>query len=165
MTIDDHLMEEQKNIGYLIQQLLFGSLYWVGVHQKFSTTFGRNLFSKEIYSKLPPVIGSLVIAATFWSMNANLHGEGVGRMPHADIVKKGQADIWALLKLLGKKQYFFGGNPTSYDADVYSWLVLLFYDDAQVHNPWIDEIKKECQNLVEHIARMKKILYPEIMGN
>jgi glutathione S-transferase len=165
VTVDDHLTAEQNNIGYLIQQLLFGSLYWVVLHQKFNTAFGRDIFFKDMSSKMPPVIGNFVIAMIFRSMNVNLYGGGVGRMPHADIVKKGQADVRALSKLLGKNKYFFGENPTSYDADVYSWLALLFYDDAQVHNPWVDEIKEECQNLLEHTERMKKILYPEIMDN
>jgi glutathione S-transferase len=163
ITIDDHLTEEQKTTGYLIQQLLFGSLYWVLLHQKFNTQFGRQIFSEKMSSAVPPVIRNFVIALVFRAMNANLHGCGIGRMPHAEIVKKGQADVRALSKLLGNKQYFFGSKPTSYDADVYAWLALLFYDAAQLHHPWVTEVKKECPNLVEHTKRMKKLLYPEIL--
>ena len=98
----------------------------------------------------------------FRNMHACLHGSGIGRMPHADIIKKGQADLRCLSQLLGKKKYFFGNEkPTSYDSDVYCWLVLLFYDDSQKVNPWVgDIIQKECPNLVEHVERMRGLLYP-----
>jgi glutathione S-transferase len=162
-TIDDHLTEEQKTTGYLIRQLLFGSLYWVLLHNKFETETGRKDFRENMSSKFPPVIRTFIVAMIFRGMNARLHGSGFGRMPHADIVKKGQADVRALSTLLGKKQFFFGDKPTSYDSDVYSWLVLLFYDGSQIHEPWVADIKKECSNLVEYTERMKKLLYPELL--
>jgi glutathione S-transferase len=63
---------------------------------------------------------------------------------------------------LGNRTYFFGGNtPTTIDADVYSWLALLFEDKAQTGgDPWVDEMKEEYPNLVQHTERMKALLYP-----
>ena len=161
-TVDDNLTDEQKSIGHLIRQLLFGSLYWVLLHQKFDTAGGREAFTKEMSAKIPPIVNKFVIAMIFRSMNANLHGCGIGRMPHAEIVKKGQEDVRALSTLLGKQKFFFGKEPTSYDTDVYSWLVLLFYDSAQLQNQWVNDIKEECKNLVDHTVRMRKLLYPEL---
>ena len=54
-----------------------------------------------------------------------------------------------------------GDKNTSYDSDVYCWLVMLFNDKAQTANPWIGDIKKECPNLVEHVSRMRALLCPE----
>lgn len=162
VKVDVHLSEQDLATGHLIRQLLFGSLYWVLLHQKFETEFGRNTFIKHVTDKFPPVIRNLICAMVFRNMHACLHGSGVGRMPHADIVKKGQADLRCLSQLLGKKKYFFGNDKaTSYDSDVYCWLVLLFCDDSQKVNPWIGDIQKECPNLVQHIERMRDLLYPE----
>ena len=163
VKVDANLSQEDLTKGYMIRQVLFGSLYWVLLHQKFETDFGRNTFIKHVAAKFPPVIRNLICALVFRNMHACLHGCGIGRMPHADIVKKGQADVRCLSQLLGKKKYFMGDGdkPTSYDSDVYCWLVMLFYDQAQKANPWIDDIKEECPNLVEHVDRMRALLYPE----
>ena len=158
---DEHLTEDQLNTGHLIRELLFGSLYWVLLHQNFDTPTGRQYFREDM-RKLPPIVRDLVCAMVFRNMHASMHGSGVGRRPHAEIVKRGQADVRCLAHVLGKQKYFFGDKPTSYDTDVYAWLVLLFYSRAQVANPWVEDIKKECANLVEHTDRMRQLLFPEL---
>jgi hypothetical protein len=162
VKVDDHLTEEQINTGHLIQQLLQGSLYWVCLHQKFETAFGRQCFRENMARKIPPVIRDLVNAMVFRNMHDEMHGTGIGRMPHSDIVKRGQADVRCLSKILGDDKFFFGGKPTSYDSDVYAWLVMLFFDQAQFHNMWVQDIKEECSNLFDHTERMRSLLYPEL---
>jgi len=161
---DRILTADQLNTGHLIRQMLFGSLYWVLLHQKFETHAGRNCFRRDMAAKIPPVMRDLVCAMVFRNMRASMYGCGVGRMPHSEIVKKGQADVRCLSKLLGTDAFFFGCKlPTSYDTDVYAWLVLLFYDKAQVANDWVGDIKEECRNLVEHTERMRALLFPELV--
>lgn len=160
-TLDDHLTSDQQSTKHLIHQLLFGSLYWVLLHQKFDTSLGRKTFRDFMAQQFPPVMRQLVSAFAIRGNHANLHGSGVGRMPHAAIVQKGRDDLRCLSQLLGDSQYFFGGdNPTSIDADVYSWLVLLFEDEAQIgEDPWVEDMKNECPNLVKYTARMRTLLY------
>ena len=161
ITLDDNLTDDQRATKHLIQQLLQGSLYWVMLHQKFDTEFGRQTFREDMAQQLPPIIRQLVSAMAIRANHTNLQGVGVGRMPHSAIIKKGREDLRCLSHLLGQKSYFFGGKaPTMIDADVYSWLVMLFKDRAQVNDHWIDEIKEECPNLVQHTDRMKGLLYP-----
>lgn len=161
VKVDANLSQEDLAKGHLIRQVLFGSLYWVLLHQKFETEFGRKTFQKNVAAKFPPVIRYLICALVFRNMHACLYGSGVGRMSHAMICQKGQADLRCLSQLLGNKKYFFGNKATSYDSDVYCWLVMLFYDDAQKANPWTLDIQKECPNLVEHVHRMRALLYPK----
>ena len=162
VKIDDHLTEEQLVTGHLIRQMLFGSLYWVELHQNFETEIGRKRFRDGMQKKFPHILSSMICAMVFRGIHDELFGSGIGRMPHSVIVKKGQDDVKCLSSLLGNKKYFFGEKPTSYDADVYAFLVLLFHDEAQVANPWVTDIAKECANLVEHTNRMRKLLYPEL---
>jgi hypothetical protein len=163
VKIDAHLTKEQLATGHMIRQLLFGSLYWVILHQAFETDAGRHHFNDGLSQKLPPVIRNLVKALVFRNLHTCLYGSGIGRMPHSEIVKKGQADVRCLSQVLGNKKYFLGDDkPTSYDSDFYSWLVLLFSDEPQTANPWVPEIAKECSNLVEYTERMRALLYPEL---
>lgn len=162
VTLDEELTIDQQTTKHLIQQLLFGSLYWVMLHQKFDTAFGRQTFRDSMADLFPPIIRQLVSAMAIRANHSNLHGSGVGRMSHAAIIHQGRDDLRCLSQLLGNRTYFFGGNtPTTIDADVYSWLVLLFEDKAQTGgDPWVDEMKKEYPHLVQHTERMRALLYP-----
>lgn len=162
LKVDAGLTEEQKVTGYLIQQLLFNSLYWVLLHGKFCTTPGRKHFVEYMTPRLPPVISSLIFPMIFRKQAANLAGSGWGLLPRAEIVQKGASDVRVLSKLLGKQDFLFGDKPTSYDVDVYTWLVLTFYEKLNTEEPWVFAVKKECPNLIAYVARMKKILYPEL---
>ena len=162
VKIDSHLTKEQVATGHMIRPLLFGSLYWVELHQAFETDVGRHHFYDWLSQEVPPVIRNMVKALVFRNMHTCLYGSGIGRMPHFEIVKKGQADVRCLSQVLGNKKYFLGDKPTSYDSDVYSWLVLLFSDEPQTASQWVPEIAKECSNLVEYTERMRALLYPEL---
>ena len=162
VQVDDDLKPDEVAQKHLIRQLLQGSSYWVLLHQKFDTDYGRQIFREDMAHNFPPILRSLISAFAIRGNHANLWGSGIGRMSHSDIVEKGKADLRCLSQLLGDQDYFFGGtSPTTIDADVYSWLVMFFKDKAQIHNPWILEIQNECPNLVVHTERMKTLLYPE----
>jgi hypothetical protein len=159
---DQDLTDDEKATGHLIRQLLFGSLYWVLLHQNFETDTGRQCFSAYMANKMPPVISHAISALVFRNMHACLHGSGVGRMSHADIVKKGQADVRALSQILGKRKFFVQDKkPTSIDTDVFAWLNLLFSAKPQVSQSWVQDIQEECPNLVQHTERMRQLLFPK----
>ena len=113
VKIDDHLSEEDRAKGHLIRQMLFGSLYWVGIHFAFETNAGRKRFLCKVDEKLPPVIRGLVSALIIRTMHDQLFGCGIGRMPHSVIIKKGQDDVRCLSAMLGSNEFFFGEKSFS----------------------------------------------------
>ena len=95
----------------------------------------------------------------------NLVGSGFGLLPHEDLIKLGTSDLRTLSKILGDQEFKLGTKqPTTYDTDVYSWLVMLFYDEAQCQkeNAWVKDVMKECPNMASYVDRMRRILFPEI---
>lgn len=163
VDIDSGLTKEQATTGHLIRQTLQGSLYWVILHQMFDVPEGRRIFSAYKTAALPPVVSTFIMRMILRVQRANLVGCGVGRLPHSEIVKKGQDDTRAISSILGDHKYILGtAKPTSFDSDVYAFIVFLFYDETQVVQPWVQEMKKECPNLVDYVKRMRGLLYPEL---
>uniref|UniRef100_A0A7S2MJU1 Thioredoxin-like fold domain-containing protein n=1 Tax=Helicotheca tamesis TaxID=374047 RepID=A0A7S2MJU1_9STRA len=163
VKIDSELSKNQAATGHLIKQTLQGSLYWVTLHQMFDVQEGRDIFTAHKAAEFPPIVSTFIMRMILRGQRANLVGCGVGRLPHNEIVRKGQEDVRAISTVLGTNKFILGTpKPTSCDCDVYSFLVFLFYDDTQVVQPWVQEIKKECSNLVDYIERMKQLLYPEL---
>jgi hypothetical protein len=164
VTVDDKLTSEQLAQGYLIQQLLHHSLYWVLLHQNFGTEQGRRHFCQEFARlPMPGYIKFLLTRMIIRNTKDKLCGSGYGIIPAAELVKRGQNDVRTLSTVLGEKKFILGTEEaTSYDADVYTFLVMLFFDTNQSSFPWVVEIKKECQNLVEYVKRMREILFPEL---
>eukprot|EP00980_Cylindrotheca_fusiformis_P015713 scaffold4531_cov103-Cylindrotheca_fusiformis.AAC.7 len=100
-----------KNRGDKVK-LLFGSLYWVILHQKFDTEFGCQTFRDFMAKQLPPILRQLISALAIRGNHANLYGSGVGRMPHAAIIQKGRVNLACQSQLLGDRKYFFGGRQS-----------------------------------------------------
>lgn len=165
-AIDDELTDEQKTQGYLIQQLLMGSLYWNLLLHAFNSEVGREHFWNEMRSAgVPALLVRLICASVFKQINANLQGQGIGKQNPTVVAKEGEAHVRVLSKILGDNEFILGSpKPTSYDADVYAFVVLLFYHNVQLASPWVQDVKKECVNLIEYCERMKKILYPELVN-
>lgn len=164
VTVDDKLTPEQEAQAYLIQQLLHHSLYWVLLHQNFGTEQGRKHFAEQ-FAKLPMpgYVKFLMTKMIFRNITCSLHGSGYGIIPHAELVKRGQNDVRTLSKVLGDNKYILGTDePNSCDSDVYTFLVMLFFDTNQSSFPWVIEIKEECPKLVEYVKRMRAILFPEV---
>lgn len=164
VTIDDKLTPEQVAQGYLVQQLMLQSLYWVMLHQNFGTEEGRTRFPK-VFTKMPmpDYVRFLVTRMIFRKVTIHLIGSGYGIIPHTELVKRGQSDVRTLSTILGKNKYILGtAEPTSYDADVYPFVAMLFFDTHQSSFPWVEEIKKECPNMVDYVTRMREKLFPEL---
>ena len=122
------------------------------------------MFRSELEHAMPPVIIDIVYAMAMKAMHKNLHGQGIGRMPEADIIEKGKQDLAALSISLGNTQDFLFGTktPTSVDCDLYCMLASLFGHGFFSKLPWVVEARKEYSNLDTFYNRMKDILYPEL---
>ncbi|KAE9547747.1 hypothetical protein FO519_009042 [Halicephalobus sp. NKZ332] len=115
----------------------------------------------NVNSKIKKVIMNKV-AAHFMSKSVlkNLKVAGIGRNSDAEIVEIMKKDLVALDTLLGGKKYFFGDEPTSFDATAFGMLGQLFYTPLPT-----DEVTKfaetETPNLKSFVERIKAEFWPE----
>ena len=121
------------------------------------------MFRSELAHSLPPVVLDLVNAMAVNAMHKNLYGQGIGRMPDADVIEKGKKDLKALSIALGKQDFLLGTKtPTSFDCDLYAILACFFGHEYFSSLPWVSEARKEYSNLDTFFHRMKDLLYPEL---
>jgi len=160
--VSEKLTEEQILQGHLIRTMLSDSLYFVLAYAAFDTPTGRKFVNESLKEKpIPAFLRPLVSWIYFNSEHANLYGQGYGRYPEADTIKKGQDNIRALATALGGNAFILGTKePTVYDTDVYAFMCHVFNEPFISLFPWTAELKEKHPNLVEHLARMKEILYP-----
>lgn len=85
-------------------------------------------------------------------MRRNLYGQGIGRLPSAEIQARGLDDIRALAALLSDRDYFFG-TPSSIDAVAYSFLSAAF--SVPFPSALRDAIG-ETENLSRYIERVRQ---------
>lgn len=164
-ALDAHLSEEQKTQGYLIQEMLFGTLYWVMVSQRMTQPLGREKMIKMLKRNgLPPGVRYLV-GALIWRTATNaLCKQGTGLLSRSEIIAKGQESVGHLALLVGKKDFLFGAKPSSFDAEVYSWLAILFFDESHAPYEWVKELRERHPNLVAYVKRMRERVFPELEG-
>ncbi|MET4570078.1 glutathione S-transferase family protein [Rhodanobacter soli] len=88
---------------------------------------------------------------------AELHAQGLGRHPPAQIAELGTRSIDALAKLLGDQPFFMGAFPSGVDATAAGML-------ACVATPFFDTPLRRAveahPNLVDYVARMMQRYYP-----
>lgn len=160
---DKNLSRQQLAVGCLVREMLHHSTYWIICHNLFQTEPGREVIGRFAEQRLPAGLRHLLLPKIYRDIFAYLKGAGFAALPTADIVRKGQTQVRSLGAILGRQKYILGTDkPTTYDVDVYAFLVFLFYEESQIRQPWVPEIKKECSNLVTYVDRMRDRLYPDL---
>jgi Glutathione S-transferase N-terminal domain/Glutathione S-transferase, C-terminal domain len=160
---DGKLTEQQLAVGSMIRYSIFGELYWDAYHMSSCTREGRKVFIDIAFGAIPPVIKQLVTALVFRSIHQCLDGQGVARLPASQVAANGRTVVRSIGQLLGSNQYILGtAQPTTYDCDVYSILVLLFNDEPLCDEPWVVAIKNEFPTLVTYVERLKDAWFPEL---
>ena len=109
----------------------------------------------------------MVAAMIVNSQQANLDGQGFGRMPLQDIISQGEADLRVLNAVVceSKTKFILGTKEaTVVDTDVYAFVSHLFYDTTPSEMDWVVGIKEELPKLVQYIDRMRVLIFPEFSG-
>lgn len=89
------------------------------------------------------------------SIKKNLYGHGISRHSLQEIQHIVRGDMRALSDLLGDKPFFFGDEPSTIDACVFSFTANVIYGLRQ--GSWPNEMmKNEFPNLVAFNSRMKE---------
>ncbi|MCA9691311.1 MAG: glutathione S-transferase family protein [Nannocystaceae bacterium] len=156
--LDAALTPEQRAISHAVSRMLCENFYWVGVHSRWAYEPNWAQFKAGFVKLLPPVIGPLVLPLIRGNVKKQLHGHGLGRHTDDEIARIGRRDLDALEVLLGDRETFFGGAPTSIDATAYAFLACMLIP------PFDTPTRRHLQGkptLVAFVRRMQERLFPD----
>jgi len=156
LPLDDFLTEEQKAISHLITKSLDENLYWCLVYSRWVADDTWPLISKTFFGKLPWLLRLFLPKLIRKGVKKNLHGQGVGRHSKSEILDITKQSFSALSALLAEKTYFFGEQPSSFDATVYASLCEFISVDFDND---FNLLAKEYDNLVQFCRRIEKTFY------
>jgi len=158
VSLDTSLTEKQVAEGTAVKRLCEDHLYWALVYSRWVDEEHWPRVKKEFFGKLPPLIRPVISAMARKSLFSAIDGQGFGRDTKQEVYAKGVEDISALAILLGDGSYFFGDQPSSYDATVYGVLGNILYSPFQT--PMVDALKHHS-NLVSYCERIKTTYFAE----
>ncbi len=154
--LDEHLSKAEKAQAYLQTKSLDENLYFCLVYSRWMCDDTWQIVKKAFFGKLPPVVRSLVPKLVRKKLARNLQGQGIGKHSHEEILHITQQSFVALSDLLSDKDYFFGQEPSSFDASAYG--MLASYIESDIDDEFT-QLAKTYTNLVEYCKRIKNRFY------
>jgi len=156
VSLDQHLSAEQQAQAYLLTKSLDENLYWCLVYSRWVLDNTWPLVNKTFFGALPLPLRLFVPSLIRKGVKKNLHGQGLGRHSKEEILAISDKSFSALSILLADKDYFFGDNPSSFDASVYSILGQFILTD---HLNEFNEKARTYPNLVQFCQRIEQTYY------
>lgn len=164
VDLDAHLDPVERATSLAFRRMLDENFYWVLIEVRWRNPEAWGMVRAGIAATLPEALPlatrvELVDGQLRPAILAQLHGQGMGRHTAAEIHAIGIADMRAVSDFLGDGPYVFGDRPSALDAAVYAYVANMV--EPPLANPVKDWILAR-ENLVEHAARMKAELFPEL---
>jgi glutathione S-transferase len=122
VLLDRSLTGEERALATALTRLLCEHFYWCSVYYRFVDDEGWAGFREWFTSNLPPVVGAGVTRFIRHTMRREAHAAGMGRHSRHEVAEIARRDLDALAVCLGAKDFFFGNEPTSFDATAFAFL-------------------------------------------
>jgi glutathione S-transferase len=158
VDLDKHLSAEEKSMGYLFGKTLDESLYWCIVYSRWIREETWPEVKQAFFSKMPFPFKFIIPIIARSGVRSTLKKQGFGRHTDDEILEIAKAHFQALSSFLGEKTYFFGDNPSTFDASAYGLLTECI--ETTINNSFNDTARS-YPNLVNYCATMKKRYYPD----
>jgi glutathione S-transferase len=141
--LDAKLTAEQHATGLVVQRMIEEGLYFVALYARWIEDDGFEGMKTALFGgyPIPPVIKSILPHAFRNKTRKQLHLQGTGRHSRAEVYEIGRRDLVAFSQLLGDKKFFFGDEPTSYDACYAAFL------GAILKPPYENPLRKSAHDL------------------
>ena len=120
--LDAKLSKEQWARGHALRRMLEEGTYFLSVHQRWGDARGWAAYKPYFLPLLPAFIGGAVIEMIRRAQIKALHTQGVGRFTDEQKLDMMCADFEAVAVTLGRDDYLFGAEPSSFDATVYAFV-------------------------------------------
>lgn len=157
IDLDRGLTPEMRARGWAIERMLEDHLYWAIVYERWMVDENFERGPAHFFDNLPCEAREKARQEARRDVAANLHGQGLGRHSHAEVVALGRKSVAALSALLGNKAYLMGPAPSAADATAFAMvsalLAPLFESQLRYH-------AEELANLTRYRDRMMAEYYP-----
>lgn len=158
-TVDAHLTAEQRAIALAFQRLCEEHLYWVIYYNRWVDPNGWHVLSALIFRGMPRWKVSLISRIMKRKTRDQLYQQGMGRHTAQEVYQLGLEDLRALSVQLEKGPYFFGAEPCSIDACVFSFLSSIWY--PPIASP-LKEAMQQMPHLVAYCDGMKQRYFSDL---
>jgi glutathione S-transferase len=156
--LDARLDAKQRAVGQAFKSMLEEHLYFCILYMRWATDEGWAVFEPSLREMLgtmgvPGLLRGMVAgqARKYTVQRASI--QGVGRQPRADVVGAATRILDSLAVQLGDGPFFFGDEPTTYDATAYAFAA------GALCKAFDNEVRKHAatkENLVAYEARIKE---------
>jgi len=156
VDIDSNLSDEQKAQAYLLGKSLDENFYWYVVYSRWSFEPTWQIAKEAFFGKFPALLKLFLPNLIRRKVIKNLYGQGTGRHSLNEILNITDKSLSALSMLLSEQDYFFGEQPTSFDAIAYAHLCQFIssnYDNE------FNQLAKKYDNLVAYCQRIENRYY------
>jgi len=156
VDLDKGLNPADRAAGHAFRRMFEEHLYWILVYSRWLEDEPFEVLNKAFFSKLPPVLRSIVPVVAKRSLRKTLHAHGLGRHTPKQIYAKAEQDLQAASDFLGDKPFFLGKQPRTVDASAFG--VLTGMIDATLKTP-LTPIAAKFENLTAYTSRMNEHAY------
>jgi glutathione S-transferase len=157
IDLDRGLTPEMRARGWAIERMLEDHLYWAIVHERWMIDDNFAMGPAHFFNLLAPDAREAARAEARRNVAANLHGQGLGRHSHEEIVALGRRSVGALSALLGNKAFLMGPAPSAADATAFGMIAALL---APLFTSQLRQFGESLPNLVRYRDRMMAEYYP-----
>ena len=158
IDFDRGLSPEQRAIAWAFEKMLEEHLYWAVVHARWMDDANFAKGPATFFRAIPAPVRPFLVSIIRRRLRQTLHGQGIGRHSHDEIVALGTRSVDATADYLGTKPFMMGAEPTGLDATAFAFV-------AGVLCPLFDTPLRSAaerhENLKQYVGRMTARFYPD----
>lgn len=157
--VDQHLTDEQKAITLMVQRTLDEHCYFGMVYSRWIDPANWPTTRDVFFTPVPRLLRSFIAGNIQKKMAGQVYQQGTGRHTKEDIYQLCCEDLQAVLCLLGDNTYFFGEQPSSIDALIYSYFCNFLYPPAMTP---MKQLLQNSAAAVTYTERMQKRYFNDL---
>ena len=158
IDFDRGLSPEQRAIAWAFEKMLEEHLYRAVVHARWMDDANFAKGPATFFRAIPAPVRPFLVSIIRRRLRQTLHGQGIGRHSHDEIVALGTRSVDATADYLGTKPFMMGAEPTGLDATAFAFV-------AGVLCPLFDTPLRSAaerhENLKQYVGRMTARFYPD----
>lgn len=149
---DAALSPADRATSLALRRMVEEYLYWTMVYDRWMVERNWVGFRDVVLAGVPAPLRLVVAPLARRGVRQQLLGHGIGKHSCDEIHAIGSRDMNAVADFLGSKPFFFGDEPTGFDATAYGFLANML--EVPIETP-VKDAGLRRTNLVAYLGRMK----------